>query len=56
AGTEVTLPIYIWSQLRFPNRLPSVLALGTLILAASFVIVIFAEWIRRRGGGTADRL
>lgn len=56
AGTEATLPLYIWSQLRFPNKLPGVLALGTLILVFSFAIVVLAEWIRRRGGGTGERL
>jgi spermidine/putrescine transport system permease protein len=49
SGSEATLPLFIWSQLRFPNRLPGVLALGCCILAASFVIVIFSEWLRRRG-------
>ncbi|MDH3594399.1 MAG: ABC transporter permease [Rhodospirillales bacterium] len=49
SGTETTLPVYMWSQLRFPARLPSVLALGALILLASFFVVTFAEWIRRRG-------
>jgi len=49
AGNEVTLPIYIWSQLRFPSKLPSVLALGSLIFMVSFVLIVFAEWIRRRG-------
>ncbi len=49
AGTDVTLPVYIWSQLRFPAKLPSVLALGAVILAVSFVVVSFAEWFRRRG-------
>lgn len=49
AGNEVTLPIYIWSQLRFPAKLPSVLALGTLILTVTMVLVALAEWIRRRG-------
>ena len=49
AGSEATLPIYIFSQLRFPAALPGVLALGTLILVASFVLVYFAEWFRRRG-------
>ena len=49
AGTDVTLPVYIWSQLRFPRKLPSVLALGANILLASFFIVSFAEWFRRRG-------
>ena len=29
AGTEPTLPLYIWSQLRFPKSLPTVMALGT---------------------------
>ena len=33
SGTEATLPIYIWGQLRFPDKLPMVLALGALILA-----------------------
>ena len=56
AGTDVTLPVYIWSQLRFPSKLPSVLALGACILMASFVLVSFAEWFRRRGvqGKTAS--
>ena len=34
SGTEATLPVYIWGQLRFPERLPMVLALGALILTA----------------------
>jgi len=49
SGTEQTLPIFLWSQLRFPNRLPPTLALGSSILAASIVIVLFSEWLRRRG-------
>ena len=35
AGTEPTLPLYIWSQLRFPKSLPTVMALGTAILVVS---------------------
>ena len=49
AGDQVTLPIYIWSQLRFPQKLPEVLALGATILMASSFLVTFAEVIRRRG-------
>ena len=49
AGTESTLPVYIWGQLRFPSRLPTVLALDTCFLVVSFVVVSFAEWYRRRG-------
>jgi len=47
AGTEPTLPIYIYGQLRFPNRLPSVLALGASILVVSFVVVFFSQWLAR---------
>ena len=49
SGNETTLPIYIFSQLRFPARLPSTLALGSCILITSFVVVTFSEWLRRRG-------
>jgi spermidine/putrescine transport system permease protein len=50
SGNETTLPIYIWGQMRFPTRLPTVLALGACILMVSFVVVTFAEWYRWRGG------
>ena len=49
AGNEATLPIYIWGQLRFPEKLPAVLALGALILVASAVLVVIAEWVRSHG-------
>lgn len=48
SGTEPTLPIYIWGQLRFAARLPNVLALGTVLLLASFVLLAAAEIFRRR--------
>jgi len=51
AGNDATLPIYIWGQLRFPFKLPSVLALGAAILVASAALVIFAEWVRGLGAG-----
>jgi spermidine/putrescine transport system permease protein len=49
AGTDATLPIYIWGALRFPSQLPKVLALGAMIIAASCVLVVLAEWIRSLG-------
>jgi spermidine/putrescine transport system permease protein len=49
AGNEATLPIYIWSQLRFPYKLPAVLALGAAILISSTLLVVVAEWLRSRG-------
>jgi len=48
-GTDPTLPMYIWGQLRFPQQFPSVLALSALILIASFVLVFVAQWIGRVG-------
>jgi spermidine/putrescine transport system permease protein len=48
-GNESTLPIYIWSQLRFPAKLPAVLALGSAILVVTFALVTLAERLRRQG-------
>jgi spermidine/putrescine transport system permease protein len=48
AGTQPTLPLYIWSQLRFPKSLPTVMALGTAILAVSIIIAGCAELLRQR--------
>lgn len=49
SGTKPTLPLFIWGQLRFPLKLPGVLALGSVILVASFFVVFFSQWIRTRG-------
>src|SRR6266699_3526987 len=48
-GTDTTLPVYIWGELRFPYKLPNVLALGATILIASSALIALAEWVRRRG-------
>ena len=47
-GQATTLPLYIWSQLRFAAKLPNVLALGSLILMGSLVLLGTAELLRRR--------
>jgi spermidine/putrescine transport system permease protein len=49
SGTDTTLPVYMFSQLRFPQKLPSMLALGSAILAASMLIIVSSELLRRRG-------
>jgi spermidine/putrescine transport system permease protein len=49
SGTDTTLPIYIWTQLRFPREFPTVLAMSSIILALSFVLVFVALWIGRMG-------
>ena len=48
-GSDTTLPVYIWSLLRFPKELPVIMALGTLLVLASVLILSLAEWNRRRG-------
>jgi spermidine/putrescine transport system permease protein len=48
-GTDPTLPMYIWGQLRFPQEFPSVLALSAMILFVSFILVFVAQWIGRMG-------
>jgi len=46
-GRDVTYPIYLFSQFRFPRRLPQVIALAVVVMAFSAGIVIVAELIRR---------
>jgi spermidine/putrescine transport system permease protein len=52
-GTDPTLPVYIWSQLRFIAKLPSVMALGFILLLLSFALLVAAEWFRRRSAAAA---
>lgn len=49
SGTEPTLPIYMYSLLRFPSKVPGTLALASCILLGSIVVIVFSEWYRRRG-------
>jgi spermidine/putrescine transport system permease protein len=52
-GTDATLPVYIWSQLRFPARLPAIMALGFLMVLLSFILLLAAEYFRRRANRIA---
>jgi spermidine/putrescine transport system permease protein len=49
AGNEPTFPVYLYSQLRFANRLPVMIALAVLLMVGTLLLVLIAEWIRRRG-------
>ncbi|GAB4391607.1 MAG: ABC transporter permease [Kiloniellaceae bacterium] len=53
SGTEPTLPVYIWSQLRFTARLPHVLALGSMLLLMSIILLSVAEVMRQRAARRA---
>ncbi len=48
-GTNPTLPVYIWGLLRFPGQLPVVMALGTILVVLSVILITIAETFRRRG-------
>ncbi|RJE81593.1 ABC transporter permease [Paracoccus sp. JM45] len=49
AGNEPTLPTYIFSQLRFPRSIPVIMALGTVLVLLSIVLLAIGEYFRRRG-------
>ena len=46
---EPILSVYIFGQFRFPKTVPPVLALGTLLVAFSIILLVIAEYFRRRG-------
>ncbi len=48
-GPEPTLPIYLYSQLRFPRRLPLVVAVASLIVVGSILMILLVEWLRQLG-------
>ena len=41
--------MFIWTQVRFPQTLPSVLALGAIIFMVSIALIVTAEFLRRSG-------
>jgi hypothetical protein len=38
SGNAPTLPVYLWGQLRFPARLPMIMALGTILVVLSILL------------------
>jgi spermidine/putrescine transport system permease protein len=49
AGSETTLPIYVFSSIR-RGVTPEINAIGTMVMAASLVLLVIAQLILRRGG------
>lgn len=49
SSNSPTLPVYMWSQMRFPDRLPLVLALATLVILFSVTAVVGSQLLRRKG-------
>ncbi len=47
AGTQPTFPVYLFSQLRFTNRLPIMIAMAVLLMMGTLMLVFIAERIQR---------
>lgn len=47
SGTEPTWPVYLFAQLRVPSLLPQLVAISSIVLVASVVLVVSAEVGRR---------
>ena len=46
SGSQVFFPTWIWSALRYPNKLPLINAVSSLILVFQLIIITIAEIIR----------
>lgn len=48
SSNSPTLPVFMWSQMRFPDRLPMVLALATVILTVTCIAIAAVFALRGR--------
>ena len=48
AGSRQTFPIFLYSAMRFPSRLPQVIAVAVVVIALTIVVIVAAEVWRRR--------
>lgn len=53
AGSETTLPIYIFSSIR-RGVTPEINAIGTMVMAASLMLLVIAQMLLRRGVSKSD--
>jgi spermidine/putrescine transport system permease protein len=49
AGSDPTLPVYIYGQLRFASRLPMMIALAVMVAGGSLALALLADRVRRLG-------
>jgi spermidine/putrescine transport system permease protein len=47
-GPRQTFPVYLYAALRFPSKLPQVIAVAVVVLLVSLVVIVLAELWRRR--------
>lgn len=55
AGDEPTFPLYLFSQLRLPSRLPQVIAVAVVVMLVSGVLVVASEVWRRLANRRLER-
>jgi spermidine/putrescine transport system permease protein len=48
AGSSPTWPVFLFAQLRVPSQLPELVAVSSVILLSSVILVVLAEIGRRR--------
>jgi spermidine/putrescine transport system permease protein len=48
AGSDPTLPVFIYGQLRFASRLPMLISLAAMVMAGTLTLAFVAERLRRR--------
>jgi spermidine/putrescine transport system permease protein len=48
AGSDPTLPVFIYGQLRFASRLPVLISLAVLVMAGTLILAFIADRLRRR--------
>jgi len=54
SGTEITLPKWIFNNLRLPNQRPVVNVVATVLLLLSFLPVYLAQRLTQESGGLAS--
>jgi len=47
-GSRQTFPVYLYAAVRFPSRLPQVIAVAVVVLVVTLVVIVAAEVLRRR--------
>ncbi|RKX90702.1 MAG: spermidine/putrescine ABC transporter permease PotC [Spirochaetes bacterium] len=56
SGSQVFFPTWIWSALRYPNKLPLINAVSALILVVEIIIITVAEIIRMKDEDASEAL
>jgi spermidine/putrescine transport system permease protein len=46
-GNRITFPIFLYGALRFPSRLPEVIAVAVVVMTLSLIVIVAAELGRR---------